>query len=414
METIGATTPGRAPSLPMTAHLSPTPMAPTGRTAASPAEALAAFLRGGHRDRLIEQLAAGWRTLGRAAAEDAVDQALEIAARNMQATAPPAVEAYVRRAAWRQLKDLKRRRARGAHAMPADIDFDAIPGTELTPEELVLANENRGLVTRLLNDALAELDERCLAVMRLKHVDGLERKEVAARLGLSEKQVKKAIEKAHRVCSDTYLAASEGRLCERRRHVVVAAALGTAPRGDRRKAKSHIAHCSDCRTYFRTMRASQRAVAALLPIPLAAHTHSTPWLARAADYTKLAFIRLTSAGAPDAAAPVTGAGAAKLAAVALSGLALMPAAHHQPPARHPEPIPQAGATAPAPPVVHVRARPSRKPSHRVPTRTTSHRAATERNPAARITTVPLAASPQTLVRPSPRPRSSGPKEFPIL
>jgi RNA polymerase sigma factor (sigma-70 family) len=258
----------------MSAHVSELPSPPPWRRTTH-ADALAAFVRQGRRERVIAQLERQWRTLGRPAVEDAVDQGVEIAARNMRATEPDAVEAYVRRAAWRQLKDVKRRAALPAAPIASDIDFDVLDGSVLSPEEIVIARENSRLVTWLVRDAVSDLDDRTLAVLRLKHLEGLERKQVATALGLSEKQVKKAIERGHRVCSDSYHAAADGRMCERRLPALVSSALGTAGAAERLSAERHMAHCDDCCGFYRAVHASQRAALALLPAPIAGHLDSS-------------------------------------------------------------------------------------------------------------------------------------------
>lgn len=71
-------------------------------------------------------------------------------------------------------------------------DYDSIPHPEYitdwkeSPERLVERNETR----RLLDEALAQLDEKHRLVFLLRDVEGLSVKETAAALGLSEANVK--------------------------------------------------------------------------------------------------------------------------------------------------------------------------------------------------------------------------------
>lgn len=71
-------------------------------------------------------------------------------------------------------------------------DYDSIPHPEYisdwkeSPEQLVERNETR----RLLEEALARLDEKHRLVFLLRDVEGLSGKETAAALGLSEANVK--------------------------------------------------------------------------------------------------------------------------------------------------------------------------------------------------------------------------------
>ena len=72
------------------------------------------------------------------------------------------------------------------------IDSDAIPHPEYiadwrqSPEELVHKNE----ITRLLDEALSQLDEKHRLVFLLRDVEGLSVKETAEALGLSEANTK--------------------------------------------------------------------------------------------------------------------------------------------------------------------------------------------------------------------------------
>ena len=71
-------------------------------------------------------------------------------------------------------------------------DYDSIPHPEFiadwkqSPEQLVERNETR----RLLDDALAQLDDKHRLVFLLRDVEGFSVKETAAALGLSEANVK--------------------------------------------------------------------------------------------------------------------------------------------------------------------------------------------------------------------------------
>jgi RNA polymerase sigma-70 factor, ECF subfamily len=71
-------------------------------------------------------------------------------------------------------------------------DYDSIPHPEYiadwrqSPEQLVEQNETR----RLLDDALAQLDEKHRLVFVLRDVEGMSVKDTAAALGLSEANVK--------------------------------------------------------------------------------------------------------------------------------------------------------------------------------------------------------------------------------
>src|SRR3954454_1717428 len=263
----------------------------------SPTDALAAFIRVGRRETLIGELSRSWYKLGRAEVEEAVDAAIADAAVGMHATREAAIYDYLRTAAQRRLGRRKGRAERTSASLPDEMDFDCVVGNSLSPEELVLAKEHREIVL----DLVAALDDRTLAVMRLKHIDGLERKQVAEVLGISEKAVKKAIERGHRECRDSFDSAMSGQLCGDRTTALAALAAGSASPRQRRQAEQHLRHGATCREQQRSVRAAQRAVAALVPAPLAGSgvvSRAGGQLSRLSDWA--AGVMSASPAAPDA------------------------------------------------------------------------------------------------------------------
>ena len=73
---------------------------------------------------------------------------------------------------------------------------------EVTPERWCGGRQ----ALRRLSDALARLPTRCREVVWLRRVEDLSQKEVAARLGISEKVVEKHIAKGMRLLADALLA----------------------------------------------------------------------------------------------------------------------------------------------------------------------------------------------------------------
>lgn len=284
--------------------------------AVTPRDALAAFIRAGRRETLIGELARSWYKLGRAEVEEAVDAAIADAAVGMHATREAAIYEYLRTAAQRRLGRRKERAERTSTSLPDGMDFDCVVGDSLSPEELVLAKEHRDVVL----DLVSALDDRTLAVMRLKHVDGLERKQVAEVLGISEKAVKKAIERGHRECRESFEAAMRGQLCGERTTALAALAGGSASPRQRRQAEQHLRHCASCRQQQRALAAAQRAVAALVPAPVvgsALMSRVGGFLSRCGDWIS-GFVP-TSATAADASASVGSKAIAVVAAAAIAG-----------------------------------------------------------------------------------------------
>jgi len=81
-------------------------------------------------------------------------------------------------------------------------DFDALPlvdGSATGEQELVGREE-----LSMLQQALADLPERCREVLTLRKLHGLSQREVAVRLGLSESTVEKHVSAGIRRCADWF------------------------------------------------------------------------------------------------------------------------------------------------------------------------------------------------------------------
>lgn len=394
-------------------------MASSFSAAPSPHEALAAFMRAGRRDLLIRELTRKWAALGRDEVEEAVDEAIAQAARGMRGSREEAVYDYLRTAAHRALNRRKQRVGRASAPITADLDFDQVVGDALGPDELLIADEDRQVV----RDIAASLDARTGAVMRLKHVDGLERKDVADALGISEKAVKKAIERGNRKCRDLYARADDGALCAERARSLQAVLGGSPTDADSRALEHHIAHCAACRSEVRRAVVLRRAAAALVPLPVSDSLLGRLGAAfRGASQLKDAIlVRLLAVH--DAASLTSGLPAAKagavLIAVAALGTAVVPHASSpkSAPARAAHSTGMRAATTPtqsmpAPAVAQVRRiasrpKPRRQPAHEEPK---FSRRAESKSGTLRSSAKPQPAPPAPRTTPSKQPS----EEFPIF
>ncbi|MFL5894087.1 MAG: sigma-70 family RNA polymerase sigma factor [Thermoleophilaceae bacterium] len=417
--TTHAATPGHRPILPTNALRERQPG--DDKTSPTPTEALASFLQVGRRDTLIGELTRKWQALGRSEVEDAVDYAIAEAAEAMQATREQAVYDYLRTAAHRRLVRRKERAGRISAPIASDADFDRMVGETLTPEDALLAKEHRAIVL----DLVAALDDRTLAVMRLKHVEGLERKEVAEALGISEKAVKKAIERGLRACRERYDAAFAGELCAEREPALYALAAGEPSAREQRAAERHLDHCGACRRRQRALVAAQRGAAVLVPWPGLGHAAGAgrfaAWL-REWAWGKGGF----AAGARHAGRLVRtgtllGSGGPKAAALIAAAAVAAGAAHHvraresaaaPPPARRFAIQPEIVRSAP---VAAVPAAPSSTRPARRRSRWAAHRKLRRHHPTGTTPQFPVtsATAISTLRRRAPAAaRSTG--EFPIF
>ncbi|SHE72203.1 RNA polymerase sigma factor [Thermomonas hydrothermalis] len=121
-------------------------------------------------------------------------------------------------ASARHLLTDRLRRARVVSIEPmGDLYPSLVPVDEVSPERWC---SNRQSLWQLAH-ALDALPERCREVVWLRRVEDLSQKEVAARLGISEKTVEKHIAKAMRLLADALLVSTEdadiARIASRRR-----------------------------------------------------------------------------------------------------------------------------------------------------------------------------------------------------
>jgi RNA polymerase sigma factor (sigma-70 family) len=152
--------------------------------------------------------------------------------------------------------------------------------TEPLPEEQVESREDAMLLAELLEE-LTPLQRR---IIKLRWGLGLRRREAAALLGISEKTLKREMEKAEPMITANAELARAGRWCEPKASLVVAYSLGLL--GERRaaKARDHLQRCAGCRAVARAMHDRLEDLAAVLPLPaLAASASSHGLLGRAVE-----------------------------------------------------------------------------------------------------------------------------------
>jgi RNA polymerase sigma factor (sigma-70 family) len=152
--------------------------------------------------------------------------------------------------------------------------------TEPLPEEQVESREDARLLVELLEE-LTPLQRR---IIKLRWGLGLSRREAAAFLGISEKTVKRQMEKAAPLISRNAALARAGRWCESKESLVVAYSLGMLGDGRAAKAREHLERCPACRAVARCVRDRLEGLVAVLPLPvLVTDPSSQGLLARAAE-----------------------------------------------------------------------------------------------------------------------------------
>jgi RNA polymerase sigma factor (sigma-70 family) len=205
------------------------------------------------------------------------------------------VEKYLESAVYSAgLKELRRRRRRPVISLSTarlrnngngrtdwQEGSDALADrTALLPEEQLERVED----VRLLSELLDELTPLQREIVKLRWGCGVPRRDAAALLGITERSLKREMERAGPVISRNADLARSGKWCEVKRSLVVAYCLGLLGAGRAAKARKHLKHCAACRSMASEIHGRMDRLAAALPLPaLAADSSSRGHFMRAAE-----------------------------------------------------------------------------------------------------------------------------------
>ncbi|WP_394778649.1 RNA polymerase sigma factor [Undibacterium sp.] len=114
---------------------------------------------------------------------------------------PELVKPFVFATARNLLIDQARRAQVVSIEAYADLDALEVSSDDLTPERHASGHQE----LRLLQDAINELPTRCREVVKLRKIDDLSQREIAAHMGITEDTVEKQISKGMRALADALL-----------------------------------------------------------------------------------------------------------------------------------------------------------------------------------------------------------------
>jgi RNA polymerase sigma-70 factor (ECF subfamily) len=137
-------------------------------------------------------------------ADDVADLLQEVYVRLYESAAqrrPDLVQPFVFATARHLLIDLARRAQIVSIEAYADLEMLDLSSDDLTPERHASGHQE----LRLLQSALDQLPLRCGEVVRLRKIDGMSQREVAAHMGITEATVEKQISKGMRALADALL-----------------------------------------------------------------------------------------------------------------------------------------------------------------------------------------------------------------
>lgn len=204
------------------------------------------------------------------------------------------VEKYLEAALYSAgLKELRRRRRKPVVSLTTARLKNGVAGhgalqqgpealadrTVPLPDEQVQSREDARLLAELLDD-LTPLQRR---IIKLRWGCGLRRRETAALLGVSERSVKREMERAQPMIAESVELARAGRWCESKQSLVIAYTLGLLSPTRAAKARMHLERCSACRAGAHSVRERLEGVASVLPLPTLLPDQSHGVIARVAE-----------------------------------------------------------------------------------------------------------------------------------
>lgn len=242
---------------------------------------LRSFVKGERARALRVQLAAQHPEAADEEVEDAVQYACKSFLDEAEGMADPGqVYAWIRTAAHRALNRMAQRREREPTVDLLRGSFDESASEEPMPEEELIAREDKGEIATLVHEVIGDLPQRDRQVLAL-HVAGLTRPEIASRLGLTERAVKRdlmeGMDKARAA-----IAAKAGGGCLWGEPLVSRFAYGLATSAESAQARLHMKSCHRCEVLWERLDAWREKAAALLPASPAIEQASPGFLGRLA------------------------------------------------------------------------------------------------------------------------------------
>jgi RNA polymerase sigma factor (sigma-70 family) len=226
----------------------------------SAGEALRAELARRHHERTREEI------------EDAVQTACEhFLAEAADITAPGAAYSWIRKVAHRALRREREHFDRQEPTKPFSARFEPVSTAAPSPEELVIEREDEiDLIALTETVASALPDQRQRDVLAL-YGAGYKRPEIAARLDIRERIVKRDLLK---ILDKARLALTRfaGGGCDRGEPLIVRLACGLATPTETSQAQLHLTQCPRCQQFQEQLTLWREKVGAVLPIPVSEHT----------------------------------------------------------------------------------------------------------------------------------------------
>ncbi len=234
-------------------------------------ELLEAIAGGARGAQLRAQVAAANRGSTPEQVEEAFQEACLRATRGCRGQTMGEVYVWLRKTTGTLLKDQRERLKREVLVDQTASEFHLEDPSATRPEDEVIRREEHAeldALTRTILDRLCER-ERTIAIL---HSHGYARKEIAQRLGLTPRVVKRSVEEVL-ATGRSQLAKFTGYGCADGHQLVSRYAFGLVAGNEARQAQMHLATCKPCSAMYERLDVWRERVAVLLPVPPVAVEH---------------------------------------------------------------------------------------------------------------------------------------------
>jgi RNA polymerase sigma factor (sigma-70 family) len=233
--------------------------------------------------KLRSQVAAWHRGATSEQVEEAFQEACARAYRACRGETEGEVFTWLRTTTHRHLGRMQQRARREIPVDAPDAVFDETRRSLRSPEEQLIDRENQAEIERMIRAVLTRLSDRQSQIAVL-HSHGMRRLQIAAHLGVTERSVKRALERIMAV-GRKELVRLAGPGCESGEGLVARFAFGLASTEEATQARVHLASCSRCRVLYERLDLLREKVAVLIPVPAMTYDHGfvDRWLHAAAD-----------------------------------------------------------------------------------------------------------------------------------
>jgi RNA polymerase sigma factor (sigma-70 family) len=200
--------------------------------------------------------------------EDEVEEAVQSACQSFLDEAPGITDpgrayAWLRTVSYRAMLHQLDVQRRTSPADPTDVVIGAAVADGPEPAEELIGLEEDSELGLLVEEVASSLSDQRRQVFTL-WAAGQKRPEIAAELGMSERAVKKALEKIMREARK-FLAQRAGGGCEEGEPLVLRLACGLSEAGEAVRARAHLHECGRCSVFSEQLEGWRDKAAVVLP-----------------------------------------------------------------------------------------------------------------------------------------------------